>query len=287
MTQGYIFLGVDDPGSDTNISCAAALSLSIKVADQTRETCVVVNKFSDVPKKYEKAFDYIVELPFGRSDSNHHDQYIDFWQGYYCTPFDENIFVDTYSLAIDNIESLWHVSGLTDMAIGTALDFRGNATRDDSHFVVQDRNDIPAFNTGICYFTKDQESSEFFKIADPVFKNWRDIYRDRLSEFKATDFDFTLMVNITAQLTGNEYPSPTYFDYTDLAINFLWDPESNDSGDWFESLNLWVLTDKLAVKVNNHRQSGIVRYGNPDYMTDEMIQKLNDNYRKSKAKLQA
>jgi hypothetical protein len=286
MTQGYVFLGVDDANSDVNIACAAALSLSLRVADPWHETCVVVNKFSDVPKRYEKMFDYIVELPFGRTDSNHHNTYIDFWQSYYCTPFDENIFMDTNSIAVDNAASLWNVSGVADLMFGTALDFRGVATRNSERFVVQDRNSIPAFDAGMLYFTKDRESSEFFKLADPVFKNWRDIYRDRLSEFKATDFDFTLMVNITAQLTGNQYQFPRYFDYTDLELNFTWDPDVEDETNWTESLNLWI-TDDMTVKVNNHRQTGIVRYGNADYMTDEMIQKLNDNYRKSKAKMQA
>jgi hypothetical protein len=178
------------------------------------------------------------------------------------------------------------VSGVADLMFGTALDFRGVATRNSERFVVQDRNSIPAFDAGMLYFTKDRESSEFFKLADPVFKNWRDIYRDRLSEFKATDFDFTLMVNITAQLTGNQYQFPRYFDYTDLELNFTWDPDVEDETNWTESLNLWI-TDDMTVKVNNHRQTGIVRYGNADYMTDEMIQKLNDNYRKSKAKMQA
>jgi hypothetical protein len=106
MTQGYIFIGVDDDGSVENITNAYALSLSLKLADPNRETCVVVESFHDVPKRYEDGFDYIVELPFKRTESNHHDVRIDFWQLYYCTPFDQTMFVDTQSIVAGNVDSL-------------------------------------------------------------------------------------------------------------------------------------------------------------------------------------
>lgn len=285
MTQGYLFFGVDDDGSTQNIECAFALSASLKIADPKRETCVVVNRFDQVPKKYEKAFDYIVELPYGRTEINHHDFRIDFWQIYHATPFDETIYIDTYCIAVDNIDSLWEASHIADLVFATARDFRGKFTRDTEHFAAQDRNQIAAFDTGMVYFTKELEPSEFFKMADPIFKNWRDVYRDILTEYRAEDFDATLMINLVGQLTGNDIIRSDDFDYTDLAINFNWDPETKIQ-DWFTTLNIWYTADG-SLKINNHRQTGIVRYRYPEFITKEILQKINDNYRKATKKIKA
>lgn len=286
MSKGYIFLGVDDTGKRQNIECAYALSLSLKLSDPGCETCVVVNKFDDVPRRYEDKFDYIVELPFGRTEVNHHNILIDFWQIYYCTPFDESMFVNTHSLAIDNIESLWEIRNLDDIVFASALDYRSDPTHDHKNFLVQERNNIPAFRSDLIYFNKGQKSSEFFKLADPFFKNWRDIYRENLSEFKANDFDFTLMTNIVAASLDEDYQFPKYFDYTALDIDFLYDPEKEKQTNWIGNLNVWI-TNNLEVKVNNHRQTGILYYNDPKVMTAKIIEKLDDHYRKKTTKIKA
>jgi hypothetical protein len=277
MTQGYIFLGVDDPDKTTNIECAYALSLSIKLADPDAETCVVVHKFAHVPIKYENGFDYIVELPYGRTDTNHHNIMLDFWQMYYCTPFDDTMFVNTYSLAIDNISSLWEMQNVDSIVFANAQDFRGKGTYDVSKFIAQAQNKIPEFDADVIYFRKDLLASEFFKMADPVFKNWRDIFRSHLPEYGVGDFDFTLAVNLVAQMLGEHYQSPSYFDYTDLSLNFLYDAETGTQKDWLNSVNIWI-TDDCAVKINNHRQTGIFYYSDPSVMTTEILRKLHDNY---------
>jgi hypothetical protein len=284
MTQGYIFLGVDDVNKTMNIECAYALSLSLKLADPTRETCVVVHKFAHVPIKYEAGFDYIVELPFDRSDVNHHNIFIDFWQLYYCTPFDDTMFVNTYSLAIDNIQSLWEVVNIDSLVFASAADFRGDGTVDIANFTPQHRNKIPSFDTDMVYFRKDQRPSEFFKMADPVFKNWRAVFRSHLPEYSVADFDFTLMVNLVSQMLGETYARPEYFDYTDLALNFLYDPDSQQQIDWLNSINIWV-TDDIDVKINNHRQTGIFYYHDPSIMTPDILRKLHDRYRAATTKL--
>lgn len=286
MTQGYIFLGVDDEDKTRNIDCAYALSLSLKLADPDCETCVVVHKFEHVPKRYEGGFDYIVELPFGRTESNHHNIFIDFWQVYYCTPFDESMYINTYTLAVDNVASLWDVRQVDDIVFASATDFRGDLTYDAGKFITQERNNIAPFKADLIYFNKEQKSSEFFKMADPFFKGWRDIYRDVLTEYKAADFEYTLMTNIVAHSLGEQYTFPAYFDYIDLEINFQYNVDDEDQADWLDSLNIWV-TDDVDIKINNHRQTGVWHYGNPRVMTADIIKKLDDNYRKAKTKVKA
>lgn len=286
MTQGYIFLGVDDTNSVVNITSAYALSISLKLADPTRETCVVVSSFHDVPKKYEDGFDYIVELPFKRTEINHRDVLIDFWQLYYCTPFDQTLFIDTQSIAVDNVDSLWEVADFGCLEFASARNFRGELDYHNSQFDVQRANTIVPFDSGMIYFSKDLESSQFFKVADPYFKNWRIIYRDMLNDTKPMDFDFTLMVNLIAGQLGIQPIKHDHFDYTDLTISVLGSDSETTRTDWIRTLNVWYTKD-AKLKINNHRQSGIVRYNSPEFITKEMLTKLNDHYRNTTTKIQA
>lgn len=286
MSQGYVFFGIDQYGESKNIDCAYALSISLKMRDPERETCVVVHKFDNVPKRYEKGFDYIVELPYGRSEVDHHDFRIDWWQIYYATPFEESIYLDTYSLAIDNLSSLWDVTQHEELLFGVARDFRGDLHRNNHLFRTQDNNQMIAFDTRMVYFSKGKKVSEFFKMADPVFKNWRTIYTDLLTNVKVPDFDVTLLVNVVAKLLGEKIIYNDLFDYTDATLK-VWEPDEDEVADsWTKYLNVWYADDGM-LKLNNHRQTGIFYYDDPTFMNKNIISKLNDNFRKKKRKEKA
>jgi hypothetical protein len=279
MKQGYTILGIDGADSDDNIKAAYALSISLKLADPDRETCVVVTSFDDVTREYSHGFDYIVELPFGRTDANHHDIMIDWWQIYYCTPFTETMSIHNCSLAIDNIEMLWAQTNDVDIAFANSRDFRGTLRSDVERNVAQQRNDVPAFSANLVYFRKSYIASEFFKLADPVFRNWRNVYRDMLTEYRPTDFALDLMCNLTADQLGASYPVLELFDYTNLKINFLFDPENDDQAPWQSQYICWI-TDDLQVKINNYRQTGVFHYGDPELLTKGIMQKINDSFNK-------
>jgi len=272
MTQGYIFLGVDDYDSAENIKHAYALSLSLKLVDPTRETCVVVNKFADVPSRYEEGFDYIVELPFGRTEVNHHDMYIDLWQLYYCTPFDESMFVDTYTLCVDNIDNLWDIAVLDDLVFPEAVNYR-NESYIDERFDIQEKNNIMQFDTKLIYFKQSEKSADFFKMATPVFKYWRDSYRECLGESRPEDFNYNVLLNLVGNLLCDHITIAKWFTYRDITINF----STND--EWIENLNIWYTKD-LTLKVNNYNQVGFVHYGQPAVLTASILNKLNDYYNK-------
>ena len=282
MSQGYIFFGIDQYKETKNIDCAYALSISLKIQDPSRETCVVVNRFEDVPKKYEKGFDYIVAIPYGRTEPNHHDFRIDWWQLYYASPFEETIYLDTYSLAIDNISSLWDSVSNEEFLFSQAIDYRGDTVRNDFLFQTQDQNKLVAFDTRMIYFKESKVASEFFKIADPIIKNWRTVYSDLLTGVRVSDFDLTLILNFTFKIVGDDVIVNDLFDYTDATIDRLWDPELDEEIiPWRKKFNVWFADDG-ALKLNNYRQTGIFYYDDPAFITKDKIAILNDNFRKTK-----
>lgn len=283
MTQGYIIIGTDDYGKTQNITCAYVLCLSLKLADPTREVCVVVNKFADVPKKYEDVFDYIVELPFGRTDSNHDNIFIDFWQLYYCTPFDETIFINTYAYAINNVESLWEVAAFGDLGVFIPTDFAS----DFFELRALQNNDKIEFDghfADLFYFKKSEAAAEFFKMADPVFKNWRYVYQTYAENVKSKNFDLNVTVNIVLLMIGKTITANKLFDYSNLMLRND-EHQKIDDIEWLQNLNLWFDIDLATFKINNFNQRGVLVYNDPRIVEKFDLRKLHDNYRKTNTKV--
>ena len=74
-----------------------ALALSLKATQQENAICVCVDEYTKtlITEKHEKAFDHIVDIPWGRpfeDDDNlkiHNKRYI------HMSPFDETIILDS------------------------------------------------------------------------------------------------------------------------------------------------------------------------------------------------
>lgn len=277
MKQGYMILGVDLEDETINIRHAYALSLSLKLTDPGRPTCVMVHQFADMPVEYEDGFDFIVEMPFGRSDYTNPDVYSDFPQMYYCTPFEQTMAIHNRSLAIDNIELMWLAVNDVDMAFAQADDFAHRRSPDLVHTQGQIRNSIDSFRATIMYFTKNRRPSEFFKMADPCFREWRDVYREHLPNFRPAQFDLSLMCNIVADMLGETYPVIDLFQYQDLGIDVLYHPNKENPPVWTEQFAVWF-TDTLEMKINNYRQTGVVYYDSAEFLTPNMVKKIYEYY---------
>lgn len=285
--QGYMIFAIDNPRSTVNIQAASTLSSTIKDLDPGREVAVIVENVDKVPKKYEGTFDYIIELPYGRTDYEGVSQQVESWQAFYCTPFDETLLINAYAIAVDNLEMLWY--GLNDHQIvfGSPVDFRGNQIKNNERFQVQLKNELPCFSADLVYFKKDIQASEFFKMCDAVFRNWREIYGIYAKENRPGWFDYTLSVNIVAHMLGEDYTLPIrYIEYTDFnsdSVKLRNDQENLD--DWKESCNIWFNFNQI--KVNNHRQTGLFVYHESEIVDKETHDRIRNRYKKTKKKTKA
>lgn len=283
--QGYVIFGTDDYGKKDNIVHAALLAMSIKMIDHQREICVVVQKFEDIPKQYEDVFDYVVELPFGRTDTQHKNIFIDFWQLNHCSPFHETMFVNTYTFALSEIESFWDAVKYDSLVFFKANDFK-KTKQPKSRIKSTDYVQFQNLGADIIYFKSSRLTKEFFKMADPVFKNWRHFYQKYADNVTYRDFDLSVMVNIVAVLLGETYFVADHFSYTSLYLI----PENhhaNNTYEWFESINFWVDQDFNRVKVNNYVQTGFFVYQEPDLIDDDIVRIVDGIYRKKNKKIKS
>lgn len=277
MTEGYIFFGIDVPGEQINLDLARNLSLMLKISDPHRETCAIVHKLDHVPSEYEDDFDYIVELPY---DRYHYDDDIltEWWQLYYATPFDNTMYMDYRSLVLGDITSLWDIVAPHDLVIGTPKNFQGNIAHTVTNPVIS-QHLKSVYGMDLVYFKKSLANSEWFKMADPIFKNWQTIYNDVFGIIVQMDFDCDVLSSYAMALTGLEPFTHNDFDYIDTSLGIKSEILDHAEYDFRKMFNVWI-SNNLGLKINNHQQYGVVSCRKTNIINQEIINKTNEYHSK-------
>lgn len=271
--QGYVTMAVDSEYSSSQIQSAYALACSLRLADSEREIALVTDKFSNVPKKYEDAFDYIIELPYGASGEGESD--LNLWQLYYCTPFDETVYVNPASLAVDNIESFWDTAIYDSLVFPSqTLNFKLEPSQYWEGRSVFQKNSLPSIHSDVFYFKRNDKAGDFFKMADVVFKNWRHLFFEYIKEERPETFRADIAFALTGYMMGESLqPVVDQLHYTDLSPYNLPELDEAQLAEWQELISLWFYQGN-KVKVNNHRQTGFFVYHDTDFLTKETIDDL-------------
>ena len=287
--RGFITIGIDTDVDQVKYSYA--LALSIKNCDPEAEVCLVVDKDKSdlVDKNYFDAFDYIIELPFG--NTGHADGYhgSNFWQLVHCTPFDETIYVDADSLFLNvDIDLLWDQFENVNIGVTKiARNFRNGLTKKIIDFEIEVTYELPQNYNQLFYYNTSDESLDWFKMADPIFQNWRQVYDIFFKDIKPQTFDKNVLCNlVTHCLDINNEINVVINNFYDLSVSSqnLW---TNDlSNNWTDSLNNWYTNKEEIIIENSTISNGIVHYRDENFLTKEVIDELKQTFDTRKTRLE-
>lgn len=280
MTQGYITLATKS-ADDKQIKQAVLLASSLRLVDATREICLVVDKIDDVPQKYEDSFDSIIELPYGHYDLTE-DIAINIWQIYYCSPFEETMYMDRRTLVTTSMDDIWESVIENDYVFNKRTkNYRGEYFVGNEQFFIHNKNNIPNYYTDVFYFGKNETTQQFFKMLDVVLKEFRRVYLKVVAEKRPSYFDLNLLINITIKLLGEETRIHGEIPYTLISLDNLILDDQDLPPDWVDYLSNWV-SDKI-LKIGNHRVSGIVCYNSEEFVTDEILSEYRTSARNNQS----
>lgn len=280
VSRGFLTLGIDTDKDQVYYSYA--LALSIKACDPDAEVCLIVdkNKSDDVPSKYHHAFDYITELPFG--NTGHADGFhgSNFWQLLHCTPFEENIYLDHDTLVnkID-IDALWDQFSNKDIAASNSANTFRNLPFNKAHrFEIEEAYNLPKLFNNMFYFKRDSELAiEWFKMADPVFQNWREVYKSLFNDKKPLSFDKNVLCNVVHSLLDVEnvvtHRITNLYDL-DLRAQWLWSEDIPE--EWTEMLNYWYTDEGRLIVENSAIENGIIHYRDKKFLNQEVLDVIRD-----------
>ena len=261
---------------------AYALALSIKISQKENKFAVVVTPGQQIPEKYRKVFDYIIEVPWGDLSEPHEQKFFNEWKAVHVTPFENTIKIESDMLLTESIDYWWeYLEGYNLAFTHKVYDYReceiiSRACR--KHF---DSNSLPNVYNGLMFFKKNNEiSNQFFSMAEAIMKDWKGFSYKFLDykrpEFMDTDTAYALAVQLTN--LDNEclldLPFPTFVHMKTELQNWRMEFKSQK---WIDNVSV-ILNSDNELKIGNYKQTLPFHYQEKDFLTDEIISKLEDNY---------
>lgn len=274
--RGYVTLGINT--DEDNIRYSYALALSIKICDPDASITLIVDKgqLGNVQSYYNHVFDYMVELPYGNSAHKDGFHGMNLWQVYHCSPYEETIYVDYDTLFVNvDTNNLWNVMSQNDISVpATAINFRNYPVPSFPRFEYELQYNLPQFYFNMIYFNKSLTASNWFKMADPVMQNWRDVYNIQFNDKKPDKFEKNLLGNVVTYFMdmGSEI-GVILNNHYDLHVNSLgvFPRLEEIPKNWTDMLNYWVTTNRKIQIENSIISSGIIHYSDETFLTDEVI----------------
>jgi hypothetical protein len=262
--RGYVIIA----NTHEDLVCAAVCSLSLK-----QHSDYPVALITDLKnRKLFQDFDYVVEMPFKSLDERRSND----WQLYWASPFDRTIAIDCKTIISKNLDSVWdYLEHSYNICFGSLIkDFRGSRVIETENSVF---NKIKRSCSDIFYFDKSEASLEYFKLADPIMREWRTAYKTMLA---AEDFVDEYCSDLTHSLIASAYRENENIWCRDEDVMSYITMESIQQSllqrkkietQWTEYVNTWV-NENGKIKIQNHLITGIFNYQSSDFITPEIYE---------------
>tara|TARA_B100000123_G_scaffold272334_1_gene254645 strand:+ start:2488 stop:3390 length:903 start_codon:yes stop_codon:yes gene_type:complete len=282
--KGFVIIGIDT--AEDNVRYCYALACSIKTCDPDSSITLIVDKdkSENVPSYYTDPFDYIVELPFGNSAYSDGFHGMNIWQVYHATPYKETIYLDYDTLFLNvDINDLWKVMGVNDISVPqNATSYRNFPIVGHFRFDFENQYKLPRLFYNMIYWRQDTKSAiEWFKMADPVFQNWRNVYNNTFTDRKPDTFAKNLLGNLITHFVDHT-------EYIGVQLNNHYDLHNFSHGvfhsleempkHWTDMLNVWVTGARKIQIENSVINNGIIHYSDETFLTDEVIDVFRDSF---------
>ena len=283
MSRGYLCIAQNNSDSDY-IRMAYALCLSIKnTQSEVNSFAIAVEEGEEIPDYMLSVFDHVVTIPWTDHASGSEWKIENKWKYYYMTPFEETVILDADMIFIDDISYWWDIMSVNDMWFSTNVKtYKGETVTDDRYRKTFTSNELPNIYTAFAYFKKSNATSELFTLVEQIFNNWESFFYEFLDDTRPThlsgDVAYALAIKILGIAHEVSCPNSTHLStfvhmksmIQKVDIKYL-------EEDWTISIPTYM-DNKGNIKIGNFKQSDPLHYHIKTWLTDEMINKLEDIY---------
>jgi len=268
--RGYVIVAMDSHEQ----MAAAACSYSIKIKDKNAKVAIVLPYVDSLEEHIEPAFDYVVQLPYGYDEIRR----VNDWQLYWATPFKYNIVIDVYTLVQTDLSPLWDTLSAQHKVAFTqrTYDFKHlSRSLNDIH----DDIDIEFVPSSMWFFVADDEESlEYFKLADPILQNWQDVIDSAVGKqyrkkYYQPDFMNSIILD---RIWDNKRFITDKFEYVSMSAS-IHDFDNLIEESWADYINFWI-TNNCRLKVQNYNIDDVFCYVNKEIMTWKIYEQYRNYY---------
>jgi hypothetical protein len=179
---------------------------------------------------------------------------------------------------------LWNTFAPYDIAVPNyAKTFRGSPLNPSKLFEIESAYGLPKLFNNMFYFKRESKLAiEWFKMADAVFQNWRDVYSALFKDKKPASFNKNIIANTVTHLLDIEKDiAVQILNLYDLDNKSQWFWNEDVPTDWTKMLNSWYTDNDCLIIENSMISNGIIHYRDENFLTLEIIDavsaKLNNS----------
>lgn len=271
MSRGICILAQNN--SKTNyVNQAYLLALSVKKSNPMLPVTLVTNDI--VTSKQQKVFDQVVEIPWLDSAKDSEWKIENRWKIYYASPYDETIVLDVDCLVLNDISHFFDfVKDRNIVYANRARTYRNELVTSDYYRKTFTANNLPNVYSGLQFFRKCEETSNFYKLLELVFNNWNAFYDQFCKEYypKNVSMDVSAAIVLKLMEKENDYlleSEPVAFTHMKSMIQ-NWTKESAES--WLKIVESCFLTSDCKLYVGNYLQRDIFHYVEDEFCSADVI----------------
>lgn len=278
MSKGFLVLAENN--QDTNyVRLAYALALTIQFTQkETKKISIMTN--DTVPDEWKSVFDQIIPIPWIDPRKNTRYKAENRWKLYHKSPYEETIVLDVDMLVLEDLEEWWNYCSKYDLKFcSVAKNHKLEVIHDNVYRKAFLKNKLTNPYFALHYFKKSKTAHEFYKVLEFVCNNWEYCYDQFAPEEWQSWLSMDLATAIAIEITGLQEQvvdacCPLEFIHMKPGIQ-NWD---NKFESWRDAVPWWFNTRGDLV-VGNIKQSKIFHYVEKNFMTADMISRIEELYR--------
>ena len=277
MSKGYLILAQNTPDADYT-RLAYALALSIKNSqNEINNVCLATNN-KKLPKKYNKIFDIITDIPWTDHASTSKWKIENKWKYYYMTPFDETIILDADMLFPTDISYWWEVLSKKEIWItDKPRTFKGEIITSSKYRTAFISNNLPNVYTAFMYFKKTEIVAELFKLTEFIFNNWEKFFYNYMDENRPKNLSGDVAYALAIKILGIENECFGNLDCIPSFVHMKGHLQGIDekyiTEDWTKHIPTYFADDG-TFKIGNYEQTLPFHYHIKEWLTDDIIKIL-------------
>lgn len=276
-TKGFFTFAQNTDTTDY-VRLAYGLALSLMHSQEKYKGLTIgITPGTKVDKRYEWAFDNIIEIPWGDNAKHSKWKLENEWKAIWMTPYDETIKLDSDMLFFSDITTWWNLLSEQKYDIvfaNTVLNWRGEPVVDDYYRKAFTHNSLPNIYTACSYFRKSKNTMDLFSLAKIIYWNWEKFFETFLGyehrpAYPSTDVIFAIAMKILDNDSASYRPL-SFPVFTHMKNKIQGWSNKELSEDWREYVRPFF-TQSAVCKIGNHRQFYPLHYHIKEFLTDDML----------------
>ena len=276
MSKGFVFLAQNNNTTDY-VRQAYLLACSIKATQsEHNQTCLITNE--DIPAKYKKVFDHIVDIPWGDEAEKSAWKIENRWKIYHATPFEESIVLDTDMLVLEDLKSWWDFFAPYDLHFATNVrTFRDDPITEGKWYYRKAfiRYHLPQIYVGVHYFKKSDLAHKFYKWLEFINQNYEMFYGEYAGGYafqKNASIDVSSALAVKMLGIEHQVTNKVNKEFKFTHMKTYHQGFSNSHSSWQDYVHSYIDND-LNLKIGNYKQEAIFHYVEDSFIKNDLVEK--------------